>query len=326
MKKLVLAIALLIGSHPLVLSSTNPDAQQLLVTAKQQASLFHDQASPLQLDVDFVAQMNVPAQGHLTLKWEAKDHWWRRIVMGDFEQIEIRNGDRLYTSRSTSFTPIRIRELVRLLQFAEGSEGLLVKKQRLRVENGVEVTCLEVVQQNVKGKPHEVCVNSASHEILSDEWQEPPDERRKEQYTDYFESVGHRYPRTLQMLVNGSRVITATVQNLTAATFDHTLLVAPKGAIERRQCADMKHAVPVKTPDPLYPKSASQDKLMGDTAVAMTVLTDGSVTDIQLIGSAARSMDDATMQTLKSWRFKPATCGADPVVSDIEVVASFRLW
>jgi len=50
-----------------------------------------------------------------------------------------------------------------------------------------------------------------------------------------------------------------------------------------------------------------------------------SVTDIQLIGSSARSLDDATLQTLRSWRFKPAMCGADPVVSDIEVVVSFRL-
>ena len=64
---------------------------------------------------------------------------------------------------------------------------------------------------------------------------------------------------------------------------------------------------------------------MGDTIVAMTILTDGSVSGIQLVGSAARSMDDATLQTLRSWKFKPAMCGADPVVSDIEVVVSVRL-
>lgn len=325
MNKLILPTALLVGSLPLLLGSTDPAAQQFLVTAKQQASLFDDQARPLQLDVDFLAQMNVPAQGHLTFKWEAKHRWWRRIVMGDFEQIDIRNGERLYTNRNISFTPVRIKELISLLQFAEGSEELLAKKQRKRVENGVEMSCLQVERENVRGKPHEVCVNSASREILSDEWQEPPDERCREQYTDYFDFEGHRYPRKLALLVNGIRVITANVGNLTTAAFDQTLLVTPKGEIERRQCADMKHAVPVKTPDPLYPKSASQNKLMGDNRVAMTVLTDGSVGDIQLVGSAGRSMDDATLQTLKSWRFKPAMCGADPVVSDIEVVVSFRL-
>ena len=216
MKNLILTTAFLLFACPLLVGSTNPAAQQLLITAKQQASLFHDAESPLQLDVDFVAQMNTPAQGHLTLRWGAKDRWWRKIVMGDFEQIEIRNGDRLYTSRNISFEPVRIVELVSLLQFAEGSEGLLVKKEKQRVENGVESACLQVEQEKVRGK-HEVCVNSASHEIVSDEWQEPPDQRRREQYTDYFDFVGHRYPRKLQLIVNGSKVITANVSNLATA-------------------------------------------------------------------------------------------------------------
>jgi TonB family protein len=325
MKKLVLTTAMFLSSFFPLLGATDPAAQQLLVTAKQQASLFHDQASPFQIDVDFVVQINTPTQGHLTLKWEAKDRWWRKTVMDRFEQIEILNGDRLYTSRNMAFTPVRIGELISLLQFAEGSAGLLVRKQKQRVENGVEITCLQVERENVKAKPHEVCVNSASHEILRDEWQEPPDERRKEQYSEYFDFGGHHCPRKLQLLVNGSAVITASVQDLTTTVFDQALLLPPKGATERRQCGDMKHAVPIKTPDPMYPRSASQNKLMGDTAVAMTVLTDGSVTDLRLVGSATRSMDDASLQTLKGWKFKPAMCGSEPVVSDIEVVVSFRL-
>jgi TonB family protein len=324
MKTLVLAIALLIGRFPL-LGSTNPAAQQLLVTAKQQASLFHDPASPFQLDVDFIAQINVPAQGHLTLKWQAKDRWWRRIVMGNFEQIDVRNGDRLFTNRNLNFAPVRIGELVSLLQFAEDAQAVTAKKQKERSENGIMMTCLKVEGAN-RGKGHEVCLNSASHDILSDAWQEPPDEKREEQYSDYFDFGEHRYPRKLQLLVNGIKVLTANVANLTSSHFDETLVVAPKGAIERRQCVDMKHAMAVKTPDPRYPTSARDNRLTGDTTVAMTVLTDGSVTDIRVIGSAARSMDDATLQTLKMWKFKPAMCGAEPVVSDIEVVVSFRLY
>jgi len=149
MKNLISTTALLLFACPLFLGSTNPAAQKLLITAKQQASLFHDDGSPLQLDVDFVAQISAPAQGHLTLKWGAKDRWWRKIVMGDFESIEIRNGDSLYTSRNIGFKPVRIGEVVSLLQFAEGAEGLRVKKEKQRVENGVELTCLQVEQEEV---------------------------------------------------------------------------------------------------------------------------------------------------------------------------------
>jgi TonB family protein len=327
MKKLIQMTAILLCSFSVVLGATDPAAQELFVTAKHQASLFHNQGSPFQLDVDFILQMRVPMAGHLTLKWAATDRWWRRIDMPGFEQIEIGNGDMHYTTRNLDFTPIRVGELFGLLQFAEGSEYLVVKKQKQHQDDsGIEITCLQVGQENVKAKPHEVCVNPASHEILRDEWQELPDERRKEEFLDYFDFAGHHCPRKLRLLVNGSAVITANIQNVAITSFDDGLFLPPKGAIERRYCNGMKRAVPVKTPDPAYPRSASENRLMGDTTVAMTVMTDGSVTNIRLIGTSTHSMDDATLQTLKGWRFKPAMCGSEPVVSDIEVVVSFRLW
>ena len=89
MKKLLVAIVLLVKSFPLLLAGTNPGAQQLLVSAKQQANLFHDESSPFLLDVDFIAQINVPSHGHLTLKWQAKSQWWRRIVMGESPHLEV---------------------------------------------------------------------------------------------------------------------------------------------------------------------------------------------------------------------------------------------
>jgi len=322
MKSILIAIVLLGSKLPLLVADTNSTAQQLLISAKQQANLFEDQNRPFELNVDFVVQMVVPAQGHLTLKWKTNDQWWRRIVMGDFEQVDVRNGEKQYTSRNLDFTPLRILELTGLLEFAKGSEGLQVKKQKQRYENGVGLLCLGVEETGSKEK-EEVCVNSTSHEILTEEWQESPNEKRIRQYADYFDFGGHRYPRKLQLLLNGVKAITATVDNLTNATFDQSLLVAPKGAIERRHCPHMKPPIAVKTPDPMYPKSASENKMSGDTTVAMTVLTDGSVTDIHLTGSSGRSLDEATLQTLKGWRFKPALCGTDPTVSDVKVVVSF---
>ena len=324
-KKLIPTTFFLFVAWQLGLATADPAAQELLIAAGQQANVFDHDTSPFELNIDFVMQMNVPTKGHLTLKWEGEKRWWRRIITDEFQQIDIRNGDKLYISRSLHFTPVRIRELTALLHIGDHAEGLELKKAKHQVERGLEMTCLQVRRRDTRDEPHELCVNSASHEILSDEWKVPPDGRRRQRYSDYFEFRGHRYPRKLELFVNGIKAIDATVDSLTTARLDQALLVAPKGAIERRQCPDMKRPVPVKTPDPMYPKSASENRMMGDTIVSMTVLADGSVDDIQLIGSATHSMDDATLQTLKGWKFKPATCGAEPVVSDIEVVVSFRL-
>ena len=318
------ATLLLLASHP-VLAGDNTVAQQLLATAEHQAFLFHENDTPFRLDVSFTAQQMVPVQGQLNWTQAARDRWRREVTLGDFKQVEIRNEEKFYTSRNLSFTPFRVGELMSLLLFAQSPENLVVKKQKHQPENGIEAACLQVKGENGRGKPQDICVDPVSDDILSVEWKEPPDELHREQFVDYFEFDRHRYPRTLGLLVNGSKVITAQVESLTSTAFDESLLVPPNGAIERRLCAGMKHAIPVSTPDPLYPNSARENKLAGDTIVAMTVLTDGSVTDIQLIGKSAQSMDEAALETLRHWRFKPAMCGTEPVVSDIQVVVSFRM-
>ena len=324
MKKVFLSSLFLLATTPILLAGVDPAAQQLLNAAEQQADLFNQDVGPFRLEIDFVAQVQVPTQGHVTFRWEASNRWWRKVTMGLFQQIDVRNGEKLYTSRNAPFTPVRVQQLLNLLQVAENPDHLEAKKQKDRAEQGLAIRCVQV-EEDKKVETHELCVNPISREILSDEWKTRPDGRSRLAYSDYLEFRGHRYPRKTELFENGIKAITEQVVSLSTAPLDDGLLVPPKGAIERRQCADMKHAVPVKTPDPLYPKSASQNRLVGDTTVSMTVFADGSVGEIQLIGSSAHSMDDATLQTLKGWKFKPAICGAEPVVSDIEVVVSFRL-
>jgi hypothetical protein len=55
MKKLSLMSLIFFGSLVPLFGSSDPAAQQLLVTAKQKADIFHDQASPFELDLEFVA-------------------------------------------------------------------------------------------------------------------------------------------------------------------------------------------------------------------------------------------------------------------------------
>ena len=300
---------------------------QLFTDASRQTDIFVTDAAPFQLEADFKAQVQTPTEGHVSLKWEAKDRFWRRFVDAGFEQIDIKKGETAYLSRNSSFTPIRLGEVISLLAILGDPDTLQIKKVRNRIERGVSATCFEVRPDEGRGKQtHDICVDARSHEVLSEDWNEPPDEHRREEFSDYADFHGHRYPRKIALIVNGSRVIEVRIASLDSAPpLSDAILAPPPGAIVRRKCAGIKHAVPVKTPDPLYPKSSSENRLMGDTTVAMTVLPDGSVDDIQLIGTSTRAMDDATLQTLKSWKFKPAMCGLDPVASDITVVVSFRL-
>lgn len=322
--KPIFPILLLFCIQPLCAVSADQEAEQLLKDARQQANIFHKDAEPFQLEADFVAQVQTPLHGHITLKWESSGHWWRKVTMADFVEIDVRNGEKQYTTRNGAFTPARVTELIRLMEFPGNTEGV-VKKKKQRVENGVELTCLKVEAKAIERMAREVCLSS-SHEILKSVSTWGSDEQRIESYTDYEDFKGRRYPQKLEVEANGSKVLTATVTGLTTASFDQALLTPPNGAIERRHCKDFSYAVPIKTPDPMYPMSASPNKMMGDTTVSITVETDGSVSDVHLLGGSTQSMDDATQKTIRGWKFKPAMCGAEPVISDMEVVVSFRMY
>lgn len=320
-----LAICFLAGAR-FCLAGVDAAAQQLLTTAGRQANIFTADDAPFHLEADVRVQLQVPAEGHLSLKWDSANRFWRHTILGSFQQIDIKNGEMVYLSRNAPFTPIRVRELISLFPVLGDPDRIQAKKVKNRTEHGVQAACFEVRFDNRGNRSHEVCVDPSSHDVLSEEWNESSDDHRRKEFSDYTDFRGHRYPRKITLFVNGSKAVEVSVASLETATLDEALLTAPTGAIVRRICDGMKHPVPLKTPDPAYPKSSSQNKLMGDTTVAMTVLPDGSVDDIQLIGSAGHAMDDATLQTLKAWKFKPAMCGSEPVASDIEVVVSFRLY
>jgi TonB family protein len=95
-------------------------------------------------------------------------------------------------------------------------------------------------------------------------------------------------------------------------------------AIARRQCEHMIHPEAIKTPDPPYPGSAIQRHTEGTSTVALTVLPDGTVEYVNLIGSAGHDMDQVTQEIVKTWKFKPAMCGNEPVAVDIRVEMTFR--
>ena len=296
---------------------------QVLSAVSKHSDLLNSQAPPFQMDLDFDAQLNVPVHGHMSLHWAAKDRWRSEIVMGDFKQIRVRDGEMEYTLRNLPFEPLPTRRLSSLLHFATGLGDFAVKKEKHRNDAGQATTCFSAEQKGFRVK-EELCVADAAGTLLTRSSEIPPDERDRILLADYADFAGYEFPRNLVLEENGSKVVKVNVTRLAAAAFDDTLLKPPAGAIVRRQCEGKKRPIPVKTPDPTYPRAASANNLQGDVTVAMSVQPDGSVGDIYLIGRAALDMDEVTMKSLKSWRFKPAMCGTEAVADDIQVVVSFR--
>jgi hypothetical protein len=72
--------------------------EEIVAAAEKQADLLGGQQGAFELDVNFAVSMNRAMVGHMELRWESKDHWWRHIEMDNFTQTMMRNGGKIYTS------------------------------------------------------------------------------------------------------------------------------------------------------------------------------------------------------------------------------------
>lgn len=315
--------AMILGGLSSICAGQTP--QEYLADARQQADIFREASGPFQMDVNFVAQLNIPAPGHLSLKWNGKDEWRSSVSIAGYQEIVVRRGDTAYTARNTGFTPLPVQQLLDLLRFAARLDELTAKKLEVRGTGDAELACIKADAEKHKQAHYEMCFDPASHDLASLSWERLPDHRFQEFYSDYLDFQGRRYPRRLSLVVNGTRAVSATVVKLAADPFDQAWLTPPQGAFERRNCLGLKQPVALKIEQPQYPPSAKANGIMGDTTVSLTVEADGSIGDVELVGRAAHTMDNATLEAVKKWKFKPAMCGAEPVVADVQVTVSFRL-
>lgn len=327
------------------LAVVNPADQQLLTAVSERVGIRSPGAKPFQMDADFMAQSVVPEHGHLTWEWAAEDLWSQEITMGDYRQVNVRKGDTLYISRNAAYTPLRISQLQDLLNvFSPEGGGWQVKKIRYQVEGGIPSECLEIHARPV---PHvwnpkrTLCINRATKDVLTDESRDEGDayspttkevltgEARDEEeysrktFSDYQPFREHSYPRQLTLFMHGIATLKVKVSSLEETTFDESDFDPPRGAIVRRQCEHMIRPEPIRAPDP-YVKFSSPQNTGGTAVVALTVLPNGSADNVHLVETAGHDMDQVTQAIVKTWKFKPAMCGNEPVAYDIRVGVTFR--
>jgi TonB family protein len=89
---------------------------------------------------------------------------------------------------------------------------------------------------------------------------------------------------------------------------------------------DVTAPVPIYKPEPAYTKEAKAAKLEGTDVLLIVVDASGSVADVELLRSVGKGLDESAMQTVRTWKFKPAMKKGKPVPVKVIVEMSFRLF
>ena len=82
---------------------------------------------------------------------------------------------------------------------------------------------------------------------------------------------------------------------------------------------------PVKTPYPNYPKEARDRRIEGMVGLWVVLGPDGLPRQISLVKSLGYGLDEAAIEAVRKWRFKPSMKDGKPVAVQINMELNFRL-
>lgn len=116
-----------------------------------------------------------------------------------------------------------------------------------------------------------------------------------------------------------SKVLSTLILSLLLTSFAAVRATAAEGAgFDTRP-------VPVKTPPPEYPSQMAKDGVSGMVAVRVDIDETGSVTACSVSKSSNAEFDQPAMNAVKSWKFKPAQKGGNPVKVSLVIPIKFDL-
>ncbi|MDX6749826.1 energy transducer TonB [Geminicoccaceae bacterium 1502E] len=99
--------------------------------------------------------------------------------------------------------------------------------------------------------------------------------------------------------------------------------------VRRQQGAGTAASGPVAlagNPQPDYPPLARRRGLEGRVLLRIAVGADGAVRDVAVVeGSGHRLLDEAALEAVARWRFRPASDGVTAVAGTVDLPISFRL-
>jgi TonB family protein len=167
-----------------------------------------------------------------------------------------------------------------------------------------------------------LCFDAATSVLL----REDPSENHRDQYSDYTSSGAGLYPQKVQMVREKLAPFEIRQISITPTQLNNDTFKVPDNAIEVERCDFEESPKALHTPEPEFSDAARSAHAYGLVYLYVLINTEGNVAGVQALGTDAYGLAQNALNTVKTWRFKPATCNGRPVAAEmnIEVEFSYR--
>jgi TonB family protein len=120
-------------------------------------------------------------------------------------------------------------------------------------------------------------------------------------------------------LLVGNEINSHLLQSLDAITGDNSIALSGEGGVGYPSC--------IYCPHPQYSGEASIKRIQGTVLTLVTISSDGRATHIEVTTKLGYGLDEAAVEAVKNWKFKPATdVDGKPVPVRVPIEVTFRLY
>ena len=90
--------------------------------------------------------------------------------------------------------------------------------------------------------------------------------------------------------------------------------------------AEVTPPIPTYKPDPRYSDKARKAKYGGIVVLLLVVNAQGDVTGTSILKPLGAGLDEKALETVRTWKFKPAMRGTDAVPVRVYVETNFKIY
>jgi TonB family protein len=269
-----------------------------------------------------------PIEGTYSSAWISRNRWRREVSVPGFSDTEVSDGASRWIARKPHLSePHIVGELLADLGFvADGRLSPIEKVSKIRedVHGGARLECIEIARPDELRSLGEksLCFDEGSSALVR-----ITDGGRRTEFSEFDNRGGALIAKKVQQFHGHDLIAEAELTSLgpqaPAATglLDHA-------ADSRRfdNCdGDIGEGRLVDRTNPVYPPAARMARKTGTVEIYAVIDTDGTLKDMEIVRSASKLLDDAALEAIRKWRYRPYMCGGNPVQVETTVSVSFSL-
>jgi periplasmic protein TonB len=105
-----------------------------------------------------------------------------------------------------------------------------------------------------------------------------------------------------------------------------TPVAVPKVAVQRvRVSQGVTQGMKVHDVTPQYPQMAKIARVQGPVVLAAVIGKDGSIQNLRVVSTASPLLNQAAVEAVKQWRYRPYILNGEPVEVDTTITVNFTL-